>query len=295
MLTSVLKRSLPLLSRPLCEQAGSIDLGASAETGPSLELPKKNYWSKGIDWYTKYESPVSRKLYESFLPFIQLDKARRVLDIGAGVGEGAELIIPKSNELTTFVLSNDTEEFNEIIKSKNFERCETSLSSPTEIPFPGEFFDRLLCISTINRVEDPFLFFREAFRLTAPNGIFVMSILGRRTGTTRNEILDVVRERFGVVTPFISRSKLSNPGKIKGMMKKIGFKRVICFYESYEYPSTDIEELMEVFLNEPGMKHICEQGHTQVVKDILREELHKVLHVEESTLNYESLMLLGAK
>jgi len=79
--------------------------GASLNTKIDLEHYEKerDFWNNCAEWYMKYASKSSGKIYQSFLPFLDLQKARKVLEAGGGPGNGVEILLPNSGSDTEYV------------------------------------------------------------------------------------------------------------------------------------------------------------------------------------------------
>lgn len=64
---------------------------------------ERDFWNNCAEWYMKYASKSSGKIYQSFLPFLDLHKARKVLEAGGGPGNGVEILLPNSGPDTEYV------------------------------------------------------------------------------------------------------------------------------------------------------------------------------------------------
>ena len=246
-----------------------------------------------VEWYVKNDVPITQELYKTTMPFMQLKAARRILDVDAGVGEGLELMLPQTDEQTSFVLTSKLENFNSVIEQKNFPRTETIVATTPAYAYPGEYFDRIFHLSTLQRVENVTSFFREAYRLLVPNGLLAFSLNGMRNLGSRMELLENVKDRLGISEH--EHPQASNPGKLKNMLKNIGFQRVTSLEEYYLYPTTDMNELATIIMEDPAVKNFSQDGNQETVKEVVESELARILKQEETILNYESLLIIAKK
>jgi hypothetical protein len=70
------------------------------------EETNRQFWNQAADWYTKYASQSANKVYKSFLPFLELKQARRVLETGGGPGNGVQILLEHANSSTEFVYTD---------------------------------------------------------------------------------------------------------------------------------------------------------------------------------------------
>ncbi|CAG9315683.1 unnamed protein product [Blepharisma stoltei] len=256
----------------------------------------EKYWNANAEWYEKHQTQCSSDIYRSMIPFLHLDKAKNVLEVGASNGIGAEIMLQHAAPDTKFTLVEVSQKLIDLAKAKNLPRSEILKINSDELPFPGEKFDRYVSLATIEELENPHRVVREAYRLVAPNGgILGISVLGRRSSSTYTMIFERIRHKFGIENQIRLRRELSNPGTLKGMLKTAGFKRVITFYEQYHFPTTDVNKLKNIFLEEPGINALVKAGKKAEVEQAVIEELNSVIQVEETALNYEALLVMAYK
>jgi hypothetical protein len=101
---------------------------ASLNTKIDLEHyeKQKDFWNNCAEWYVKYASKSSGKIYQSFLPFLDLQKARKVLEAGGGPGNGVEILLPNSGSDTEYVCGDLSDVSFTLDLRRNFKEQETS-------------------------------------------------------------------------------------------------------------------------------------------------------------------------
>ncbi|CAG9311589.1 unnamed protein product [Blepharisma stoltei] len=273
-------------------------LKANFSTSDSLRKYEniEKYWNTNAEWYQKHQAQCSSDIYKSMIPFLHLDTAKNVLEVGAGNGVGAEIMLNHAGPDTKFTLVDFSEKLIDLAKAKNLPRCDIMHVNSDQLPFPGEKFDRYVSLATLEELENPTSVVREAYRLIAPKGgILGISVLGRRSSSTYTMIFEKVRHQFGIENQIKLRRELSNPGTLKRMLKTAGFNRVITFYEQYHFPTTDVDQLKNIFLEEPGIQAVIKAGGKAEVEQAVIEELNSVIQVEETALNYEALLVMAYK
>lgn len=229
------------------------------------------------------------------IPFLHLENAKQVLEVGAGTGVGAEIMLKVANPETKFTLVEFSQKLLDKARIKNLPRTDLVRVVKDDLPFQGEKFDRYLCLATLEELENPASVIREAYRVIAPKGILGVSVLGRRSSSTYTMIFEKIRSQFGIENQVKLRRELSNPGTLKTLLKKAGFNRVITFFEQYHYPSTDPHILKNIFMEEPSIQALIQAGRKEEVENCVLEELHNLLNVEETALNYEALLVMAYK
>ena len=113
---------------------------------PILEDPINFYYIPGFRWFFV-------KRLETVLSFVKNRHLGRVLDIGCGTG----ILFPEFAKRSDFIAGIDT--FLQDYSIKGLCRLENitahvAWGSILEIPFKDETFDNIVCISTLEHIED---------------------------------------------------------------------------------------------------------------------------------------------
>ena len=279
-----------ILYRTLAGKHHKVQPVAPVEDLGNLE----NYWERAMSWYNTYNTQLSLKGYRTIAPFLNLQKAKKVLEIGGGTGSGAEILIPELNSSATYTLTDHIECFLKVARAKNLKNTEVINVNPSKLPFAGESFDRFVAMATIEELETTKVVLREAYRVLQPGGIIGASMTGKRENDNYRVISERVRQKFGITSPLKFRSDLKNLGMIKKMFSGAGFAKTFTFYENIQFSSPDIQELKTFFMQEPT---IAEQSKDilKQIDEYLEHQLTDLLKVEEIPLGTDFLMIVGFK
>jgi hypothetical protein len=95
---------------------------------------------------------------------------------------------------------------------------------------------------------------------------------------------------------FSAKFELSEPERVKAMVKNAGFGQCLSFYEQYHYPQLTVDELLSTFLDNPLLQEEAKTlGKTKQLESVIREELFNIIEVKEEPLIFESLVIVAAK
>ena len=99
MLSRLLQRTASAFGRRTFASSSSLNTKIDLEHYEK----ERDFWNNCAEWYVKYASKSSGKIYQSFLPFLDLQKSRKVLEAGGGPGNGVEILLPNSGSDTEYV------------------------------------------------------------------------------------------------------------------------------------------------------------------------------------------------
>jgi len=255
----------------------------------------EQYWDDAADWYQTFFSKISGKIYETMVPFLNLEDAKSILETGSGIGLGAETFLEHASPEAKLHLTDYSKKFIEKCRERDFPRTEILKASPEALPFSGESFDRYVSLATVEEFENPKLILTEAFRVLKPNSILGLSIQGKRASNRIANVFDSIRSSLNIEKPLKLKKDFRNPSKIGQILKDCGFHRTVFFYEQCHYPSRDIQELKNFFLEEPTVKQALETGKAEQIHQIIEEHLDYALNQEETPMSYEALIIMGYK
>ena len=254
----------------------------------------EHYWERAMAWYSTFNSKFSLKTYRTVAPFLQLSKAKSVLEIGGGTGSGAEILLPLLCPTATYTLTDHIESFLKIARSKNLPNTEVIKVIPSKLPFIGESFDRFVALATIEELETTRSILREAYRVLEPGGIIAVSLSGKREADYYRVITEKVRHKFGIPSELKFRADLQNTGFVRKMFQHAGFQRTFLFDEYIQFHSEDIQELKNFFLQEPS---IAEQNSDtrDMIGHYLERQINQLVKVEETPLGTDFLVIIAFK
>ena len=95
-----------------------------------------------------------------------------VLDIGCGFGEFAEVFFEKQID---FGLDIDYKEVTQAMKTGKY--VNYTLADARKMPYPNNYFQTVLSISTLEHIEHPEKVIQEAFRVLRPGGTMILTIV----------------------------------------------------------------------------------------------------------------------
>lgn len=255
----------------------------------------KEYWPKAISWYEKYYSKFTIKPYKTVLPFLDMPNARKIIELGGGIGIGANVILPHLHESASYTLTNHVEDLNDLALAKQFPRVQAIKVDPSNLPFPGESFDRFIAMATLEELKNASDVIREAYRVLEPGGIMVASIMGKKEMHSLGMIYKKIRDLNRLNHPVNFQQNLGNVGAVKNLFKTAGFARTFAFYEWVHYDSMDVEKVKEVFLEEPLIKEAILSGKFIDVEKSVCKELKRIFSEEETPLTSEYLLIVAHK
>jgi ubiquinone/menaquinone biosynthesis C-methylase UbiE len=266
---------------------------ASVSTKSDIENLEQ-YWERGLPWYNIMNTQLSLKAYKTLAPFLRLDKAKKVLEIGGGTGAGASVLIPHLAPSSTYVLTDHIECFLKVARSRNLPNTEIINCLPSALPFSGESFDRFIALATIEELDTTKKILQEAYRVLQPKGLLSASITGKRESDSYRFILEKVKTKFKISSGLKFRRELKDVRLLTSMFEAAGFSRLYKFYENVYYASDDIEELKNFYLQEPS---IAEQDSDkkQEISAYLDKVLNELIRKEGVPVGTDYLFILAYK
>ena len=140
------------------------------------ESERANHVSWGCDFHTStemYAKRFSGKAGEMILNrqsellglFLGNLEGKKVLDVGAGHGQTAEVVLSKGGHLTAYGSSEENfYQLRKTIKEKGY-NVEFKVGPLYELPFEGKSFDVVISLRMISHVPDWTLFLKELCRI----------------------------------------------------------------------------------------------------------------------------------
>lgn len=171
---------------PTDERLMGIHLGGPAPTIPMENLEGMvRYWTEHPEWMdfldpnspTHADKMLERALYMDFWG-THLNQAKRVLDIGGGVGRLAQ--IPLQNAAEVQIIDPDLRSLwrNLSHAAGGSGSIDLHWSTAERMPDLG-LFDTTIACEVLNYVDDPQVVVDNIHRSLAPNGILLMSVEAR--------------------------------------------------------------------------------------------------------------------
>lgn len=106
---------------------------------------------------------------------------KKILDLGCGSGRHAIYLSKCTFDLEIYASDIDCKAIETNTKILNFQSLNISEHSFTNIPYDNEFFDAVICTSTLHHavLEDIKKVIAEVQRVLKPNGYFIFDILSK--------------------------------------------------------------------------------------------------------------------
>lgn len=132
------------------------------------------------DWNELHKTMAVKIPDETFIGFVKefLKPGMRVLDLGCGSGRHSLYCAQKGIETHAVDISDNGLNMlrKESEKDSLFELLKITKSNMSELPFPNEYFDVIVCVNAINHGyrKDVESYFREATRVLGSGGYFFL-------------------------------------------------------------------------------------------------------------------------
>lgn len=142
-------------------------MDAKPHSAEYLGLETRDYW-----WNPDFLDLVARRW--------RLPDARRVLDVGAGVGHWGQLLLPRCHPQARLTgLEREpawVEQARARADAKGLgERAQYQQGVAERLPFPDGSFDLVTCQTVLIHVADPVAVLKEMKRVTAPGGLVAVA------------------------------------------------------------------------------------------------------------------------
>lgn len=261
---------------------------------PSLNEVREQ-WNRISSWYAKHSEEQVNALLSVVLPFLKLDSANKVLDVGCGTGNAVALMATQSQaELYGCDLS---ETMVNLALQRNLPKAEFIQANAEELPYSDGFFDRYLANLCLMLVPEPKNMLAEAYRVLQPGGKAVFSVWGRKENSNFHEIVDESLEQVGV-PPSNKRSNfhLGNQAQLSDLVNSSGLQKVLSFYIGIPSSFTTPSEAMEFYHSMPQMNHLRETLGNDFQKfiDQLNSNVTQIFN-SGNPIVFESLVLVAQK
>jgi ubiquinone/menaquinone biosynthesis C-methylase UbiE len=206
-------------------------------------------WRFLSKWYTSnMEEFHANKIYDTLIPFLDLETAANVLVAGCGSGNGVSLIANQLRVTGAAIEACDlSEDMLAIFRERAVPACaNVRCCNAEELPYEDASVDRYVSSLTLMTVELPDRMLSEAYRVLQDDGIAVFSVWGRQDPINYcelpNQALKQVDENAQLSPMFFG---LNDPAKLREMMEAAGFQDVRYFFHSTPFPFKTAEQVWE--------------------------------------------------
>ena len=132
------------------------------------------YWSKADDPVAAQE-----RLCRSVEELADLRSAKRLIDVGSGLGAPARFWISRHDPLKVVSININRQQLMQSLPSKgneNLQRLSCVNATSVTLPFPEGSADRIIALESAQHFRPLSEFIRECRRVLAPSGVLVLAI-----------------------------------------------------------------------------------------------------------------------
>tara|TARA_B100000900_G_C20602402_1_gene726265 strand:- start:4069 stop:5040 length:972 start_codon:yes stop_codon:yes gene_type:complete len=124
---------------------------------------------------------VTKNLFEKSTKFEdQINKNKIFLDVGAGTGRFADLLLKNNNKVICLDVSSSVDQIQNNFKNKN-EQLLIVQCDFEKLPFKDESIDNAFSIGVLHHSKKPDLVFPEAYRVLKKEGSFAVSVYSKNS------------------------------------------------------------------------------------------------------------------
>lgn len=123
-----------------------------------------------IEW--DYEQSSTMTFYQRLAKFSFFDCEGTILDVGCGMG-GLFAVLPNDSRLEKFGIDFSDKAIDIL---KNRIKGEFIVGDVHNLPYAKSFFDRIMCIETLEHVDYPDALIKEMIRVLKPSGKILITV-----------------------------------------------------------------------------------------------------------------------
>jgi len=166
--------------------------------------------------YKKIGTPsfIKRIEWRNMLEWLDPKEGERILDIAYGVGELSLKIAEKGCAVHGIDISEDAIKYAKPLAEREKIACEFEVGSAEDLPYPDEYFDKVVCSSSLEHFKDDIKALKEMHMVLKPNGSVVLT-----TDSFTYPISDELKERhrqIHYVVNYYTRETLKERFEIAG-------------------------------------------------------------------------------
>ena len=145
----------------------------------------------------------------------------KLLDIGCGTGYLIDLLIPGHPD-SEFCGLDLSPEMLKVAKKKLGDKAELTEGSALSLPFGSDIFDVVTCIQSFHHYPDPAAAMAEAFRVTSPGGMYILSDTGCEG------VMAWLENHIVLPLAKTGDYRASSKDEIASLMQSAGFRVTVC-------------------------------------------------------------------
>ena len=197
-------------------------------------------WNELACCFTEKIEPTTVELAKSVFPFLDLQHAEAILEIGCGGGAASEAMYPKLSVNAQLTASDISFEMIGIARDRLDDEITTFLADAQDLPFDDEEFDRILANLNLMLIPDPLTAVQEAHRVLRSGGLIVYTVWGRSEFSPLMTVLPECATELGLHLPKPPRSNfhLGDRETLRQMLRSQGFEHIRQWYQPMVAPIT---------------------------------------------------------
>ena len=254
------------------------------------------HWDAFAPLFQAEHERATTLLVRAACEHLRLGQARAVLEVGAGPGAGALVLLEHLPDSARLVVTDISARMIHLARARLPARVEVLEANAEELPFAAASFDRLLASLSLMLVLDPDRALAEARRVLRPGGRAAWSVWGRPEHSPMFTLPVLAAQRVGLELP-ASRSNfhLGDRDSLRRRVLAHGFDRVLAWYQTMVPDTRDGDGFAEHTLRMPRwQKNLAGLPAERV--EALRRELaaladERLAHGEP--LGMEALMIVA--
>jgi ubiquinone/menaquinone biosynthesis C-methylase UbiE len=159
---------------------------------------------------------IRRIEWRNVLEWLDPKEGERILDIACGVGELSLKIAERCCEVHGIDISEDWIKRAKRLSERERIACEFAVGSADDLPYLNNYFDKVVCSSSLEHFKDDIKALKEMHRILKPNGIVVLTT-DSFTYPISDDLKERHRKKFYVVNYYTHET-------LKGRFEISGFK-----------------------------------------------------------------------
>ena len=159
---------------------------------------------------------IRRLEWRSMLEWLDPKEGERILDVACGSGVLSLKIAEKGCEVHGVDISEDAINSAKRLSERKKIVCEFEVGSAEDLPYPDEYFDKIVCSSSVEHFGDDIKALKEMCRVLKPNGSVVLT-----TDSFTYPISDGVKEMHRTIAHVVNYYTAE---KLKARFEIAGFE-----------------------------------------------------------------------
>ena len=261
------------------------------------EESSRKFWNTMADYYTLYSIESSNKNYEAMAPFLGIAKATSILDAGCGIGNGYPILSKFAKGSPKYSMLDISDDFITRAKAQYGDKAEIKRANAESLPYKDNSFDVYVANGLLEVADNPDWVVHEAFRTLKSGGRAGFSLYGRMGICNVLRIYKTIGNSLNLEKgTFSAKFELSEPEKVKALLRGAGFERFLTFYEQYHYPELTVPELFKNYWDNPVLHEEARStGKLKQLERVITEELSNIIDGKGQPLIFESLIIIAHK